>query len=54
MTDTRNPDFQSGKKAFGAAHNLRVIGVIALIWALLILLALALHLLFGWPWRPPY
>jgi hypothetical protein len=53
MTDTRGPEFESGKKAFGAAHNLRVIGVIALIWALFILLAVALHVLFGWGWNTP-
>ena len=52
LTDTRGPEFQSGKKAFGAAHNLRVLGVIALIWALFVLLAVALHVLFGWPMRP--
>jgi len=53
LTDTRGPKFESGKKAFGAAHNLRVIGVILLIWALLVLLAIALMIGFGLGWHAP-
>jgi hypothetical protein len=49
LTDTRRPEFQSGKKAFGAAHNLRVLGVIALIWALIVLVGFALIIEYGWP-----
>lgn len=49
LTDTRRPEFQSGKKAFGTAHNLRVLGVIALIWALIVLVCFALIIEYGWP-----
>jgi len=53
LTHLGGPELEHGKKAFGAAHNMRVIGVILLLWALFTLMILTLIIQFGWNWNYP-
>lgn len=49
LTDTRRPEFQSGKNPYGRGRSLRYIAVGAVIFALIVLACFALIIEYGWP-----
>jgi hypothetical protein len=49
LTDTRRPEFESGKNPYGRGRSLRYIALGTVIFVLIVLVCFALIIEYGWP-----